>query len=121
MILAWLLVLVIVASTTAADILQSIEMKKFGLVEDFRPSGLKENLYGMIRRPYLLWAIFCMAVSFFSFMFLLSIADLSFAVPATAGSYVVETILARVILRERINPMRWAAAALVAGGVALLV
>jgi drug/metabolite transporter (DMT)-like permease len=120
-ILAWTMVLVIVASTTVADILQSLEMKKFGLVEDFRPSGIKENLLNMARRPYLLWAIFCMAVSFFSFMFLLSIADLSFAVPATAGSYVVETILARVILREHINGLRWAGALLVAGGVAMLV
>ena len=121
MILAWLMVLIIVASTTLADILQSLEMKKFGLVEDFRPSGIKDNLAGMVRRPYLLWAIFCMAVSFFSFMFLLSIADLSFAVPATAGSYVIETILARVILHERINALRWAGAILVAGGVAMLV
>ena len=36
-----------------------------------------------------------MAVSFFCFLRLLSIADLSFAVPATAATYVVETVLAR--------------------------
>lgn len=121
MILAWLMVLVIVASTTIADILQSLEMKKYNLIEDFRPAGIKDNLLGMARRPFLLWAIFCMAVSFFSFMFLLSIADLSFAVPATAGSYVVETILARLILHEQIDTLRWAGAVLVAGGVAMLV
>ena len=34
---------------------------------------------------------------------LVSIADLSFAVPATAASYVFETILAKYVLKERIS------------------
>jgi drug/metabolite transporter (DMT)-like permease len=61
-----------------------------------------------------------MAVSFFAFMALLSVAELSFAVPATAASYVLETILARYILKERISRKRWAGALLVACGVALI-
>ena len=36
-----------------------------------------------------------MAVGFFALLSLLSIADLSFAIPATAGSYMIETILAK--------------------------
>jgi len=43
-----------------------------------------------------------MAVSFFALMALLSIANLSFAVPATAFSYVLETALAKCLLKERI-------------------
>ena len=61
-----------------------------------------------------------MAVSFFAFMTLLSIADLSFAVPATAVTYVFETVLAKYLLKERISWGRWAGASLVACGVALL-
>ena len=61
-----------------------------------------------------------MAVSFFAFMTLLSVADLSFAVPATAASYVLETVLARYVLKERISGKRWAGALLVACGVALV-
>jgi uncharacterized membrane protein len=53
-------------------------------------------------------------------MLLLSIADLSFAVPVTAASFVVETVLAKVILREHVNHLRWAGTLLVAGGVLLL-
>jgi len=45
---------------------------------------------------------------------------LSFAVPASAGSLVIETILARVVLNERVDSRRWIGAALVAGGVWLL-
>jgi drug/metabolite transporter (DMT)-like permease len=61
-----------------------------------------------------------MAVSFFAFLALLKIADLSFAVPATAATVVVETLLARVVLKERVDGRRWAGAVLVALGVALL-
>lgn len=53
-------------------------------------------------------------------MKLLSIADLSFAVPVTAASVVLETVLARLALKEKVNPMRWAGAFFVACGVALL-
>jgi drug/metabolite transporter (DMT)-like permease len=116
----WLLVAVIVASTTVGDILQSLEMKRHGEIHDFRPGGLWAKIVELGQRPFLIWAVVCMAVSFFSFMLLLSIADLSFAVPATAASYVVETVLAKVILREHVNHLRWAGALLVAGGVVLL-
>lgn len=47
-------------------------------------------------------------------------ADLSFAVPATAGSFVLETILARVLLKEAVDLRRWTGACLIAFGVALL-
>ena len=61
-----------------------------------------------------------MAVSFFAFMGLLSMADLSFAVPATAITYVLETVLAKYLLKEQVNGLRWAGAALVICGVALV-
>jgi drug/metabolite transporter (DMT)-like permease len=61
-----------------------------------------------------------MAVSFFAFMALVSVADLSFAVPATAVSYVIETILAKTVLKEDVGWRRWAGALLVCTGVAML-
>jgi len=67
-----------------------------------------------------LLAVFLMAISFFAFIKLLSIADLSFAVPVTAASVVIETILARLVLRESVTRWRWAGAIFVAAGVALL-
>jgi drug/metabolite transporter (DMT)-like permease len=110
----WLLVLAIVGATAGADVLQSLEMKRHP------ESGVRSTARRLFRRPLLLWSIVCMAVSFFSFMALLSVADLSFAVPATAASYVVETLLARWILKERVDSRRWTGALLVACGVALL-
>ena len=116
----WLLVAAIVTATAASDVLQSREMKRHGEIDDFRPSGLGRALASLARRRNLIFAILFQAVSFFSFLALLQVADLSFAVPATALSYVVETILARYILRERVGLVRWTGTALVACGVALL-
>ena len=53
-------------------------------------------------------------------MALLSIANLSFAVPATAFSYVLETALAEYILKEHIGWRRWVGASLVGCGVLLV-
>jgi drug/metabolite transporter (DMT)-like permease len=112
----WLLVAIIVGSTVAADVLQSREMKRHGEVRDF---GSRTAL-ALARRWPLVLAVLFMAVSFFTFMTLLAVADLTFAVPATAATYVFETILARCCLKERVTWRRWTGAALVAGGVATL-
>ena len=109
----WLLVAAIVASTAAGDLLQSFEMKRH------KQSSLAQTV-GFLSRPLLMMSIACMAISFFSFMALLQIADFSFAVPATAATVVVETVLARLVLKESVDGRRWAGAVLVALGVALL-
>ena len=75
--------------------LQSHEMKRHGEIQDFRPSGLRRVLATLARKKNLILSVVCMAVSFFAFMPLLQVADLSFAVPASAGSLVIETVLAR--------------------------
>ena len=117
---AWVLLAIIIASTVTADLLQSHEMKRHGEIQDFRPRGLGRVLATLARNRNLILAVTCMAVSFFAFMALVQAADLSFAVPASAGSLVIETILARLILKEHVNSRRWIGAALVAGGVWLL-
>jgi drug/metabolite transporter (DMT)-like permease len=117
---AWLLLAVIVASTVTADLLQSHEMKRHGEIHDFGPSGLRRVLLALARKTNLILAVVCMAVSFFAFMALVQVADLSFAVPASAGSLVIETILACLVLGEHVDSRRWIGAALVAGGVWLL-
>jgi uncharacterized membrane protein len=49
-----------------------------------------------------------------------SVANLSVAVPATAFSYVLETVLAKYILKEFIGWQRWVGASLVGCGVLLV-
>lgn len=116
----WLLVGVIVAATTVADVLKALGMKCHGEIHDFRPGALGRALALLARNKLIIGSFAAMAVSFFAFMALVSVSDLSFAVPATAASYVLETLLARYLLKEHLGWGRWLGAFLVACGVALL-
>jgi drug/metabolite transporter (DMT)-like permease len=116
----WLLVALIVACNTVGDLLNTHGMKRHGEVHDFRPSGIRSLLAALARNRHVVGGVMAGAVSFFSLLMLLSIADLSFAIPATAASYLMETALAKFLLKEQITWKRWAGASLVASGVALL-
>lgn len=116
----WLLVGVIVCASAAGQVLQAMGMRHHGEVKEFHPTAIGRAVAMLARNKFIVASIFAMAVSFFAFMSLLSISDLSFAVPATAVSYVVQTALAKVLLKEEICWSRWAGAWLVAFGVALL-
>lgn len=116
----WLLLAIIVGATAFGEVLQALGMRRHGEIHDFRPNSLARTAAAVARSGYIIGAVAGMAVAFFGFMALLSIADLSFAGPATAASYVVETILARLLLREHIDWRRWTGAGLVAFGVMML-
>jgi drug/metabolite transporter (DMT)-like permease len=116
----WVLVAAIVSATVAGDFLQTLGMRHHGEIHDFRPGALGRVAKALTRNWFVIAAVVMMAVSFFAFMKLLSLADLSFAVPATAASFVIETIVAKYFLRERVDWKRWAGAGLVACGVAML-
>lgn len=117
---AWILVSIIAACNTAGDVLNTAGMKRQGEVQEFGLRGLVKMIAGIFRNPLVLGGIGVLAISFFALLSLLSIANVSFAVPATAMSYVLETFLAKHVLKEDVGRRRWAAAILVACGVALL-
>jgi drug/metabolite transporter (DMT)-like permease len=115
----WLLVAIMVAATVLSDVLQSHEMKRAG-EQSVGARGLARLLRAIVERRFLMLAIGCMAVSFFSFMALVRVEPLSFAVPASAASFVLETVLAKVVLKERIGMRRAAGALIVLAGVVLV-
>ncbi|MGA2269019.1 MAG: EamA family transporter [Bryobacteraceae bacterium] len=116
----WLLIGIIVAATTAGEVLQAAGMRRHGEIRDFRPGAIGRALAVLARNRFVIGAVAAMAVSFFAYLGLLTIADLSFAVPATAITYVLETVLAKYVLKEHVNWLRWAGASLVICGVALV-
>ena len=115
----WLLVIVMVIATVLSDLLQSYEMKRAG-EQSVGARGIARLLGMIVRRRFLSLAIVCMAVSFFSFMALVQTEPLSFAVPASAASFIFETLLAKLLLRERVGGRRAAGTLIVLGGVLLL-
>ncbi len=111
----WTLVAIMVAATVASDLLQSFEMKRAG-EHTVGPRLLKT----IVQRRYLILSIACLAVSFFTFMRLVQVEPLSFAVPASAASLILETIAAKVILREHVGLRRAGGALIVLVGVVLV-
>lgn len=116
----WLLVAIIALSNTLGDVLNTAGMKRQGEVQDLRPRSLATMVKRIFRNPFVLGGFAAMAISFFALLSLLSITTVSFAVPATAVSYLLETLLAKYVLKEDVRWRRWAAASLVACGVVLL-
>ena len=102
------------------EVLQAMGMRRHGEIRDFRPGAIGRAMAMLARNRFVIGSVAAMAVSFFAYMGLLTIADLSFAVPATAVTYVLETVLAKYVLKERVNGLRWAGATLVVCGVALV-
>jgi len=116
----WILIGVIVAATTVGEVLQAMGMRRHGEIRDFRPGALGRAV-GVLARNWMVGAsVLAMAVSFFAYLGLLTVAELSFAVPATAVTYALETVLAKYVLREQVSWLRWAGASLVVCGVALV-
>jgi drug/metabolite transporter (DMT)-like permease len=72
-------------------------------------------------RPAAMWiGLALQALAFFALLALLSWADLSFVVPATALNYVVGAAGSALFLREQVDRRRWAGVLLVCVGVAVM-
>jgi multidrug transporter EmrE-like cation transporter len=115
----FLLLCSLVVGSSFGEILSAKGMRKVGDVS-FRPRALIGALGRMFRSPYLFGGVACLAVAFFSFISLLSYADLSFVAPLTAVTYITNTLGARFFLKERISKSRWIGTMLVTIGVVVI-
>jgi drug/metabolite transporter (DMT)-like permease len=115
-----LFIAIVVLGGTAGDITVSHAMKKIGGIESFRPAAICKVLFRAFQMGWMWLGIALMAVGFFSLLALLSWADVSIVVPATALSYVAGAFGAKYLLHEDVAPVRWAGVVLVCAGVALL-
>jgi len=115
----WVLLSITVTATALADLLQSHEMKR-AVDTAAGVRGIARLAKFLATRINLILSIVCLAVSFFSFMALVQAEPLSFAVPASASSFILETVAAKFILKEHVGMRRAAGALLVLGGVILI-
>ena len=116
----WIYIAIVVGATTIGEVMQAAGMRRHGEIRDFRPGALGRAVSLLARNRFVIGSVAAMAVSFFAYLALLTVSELSFAVPATAVTYVLETVLAKYVLKEHVNWLRWAGASLVICGVALV-
>ncbi len=111
---------IVVFSGTGGEIAVTHAMKQIGEVKNFSPRALLGVLWRALKSRWMWLGIVLMTVAFFSLLALLTWAEVSFVVPATAANYVVGAVGARFLLKERVSQARWAGLLLVAAGVALV-
>jgi drug/metabolite transporter (DMT)-like permease len=116
----WLLVALCVTSTVLGDVFRSLGMRHHGEIRDFRPGAIGSAMSAVARNWMVIVSTCAMAVSFFSFMKLVSIAPVSFAVPVSAITFIPETLLAKFLLKEAVDRQRWAGIGLIILGVVLI-
>jgi drug/metabolite transporter (DMT)-like permease len=116
----WRLAALTSVCNTVGDVLNTAGMKREPEVETLNLKALTAMLSRIVRNPLVIGGVLSLTAGFFAMVSLLSIANVSFSVPATAISFVLETLLAKYILKEDVGFRRWVAASLVACGVVLL-
>lgn len=116
----WTWLAITVLSSTAGDLVSAKGMVAHGEIEHFGARRVLQLLRYIATHRLIVIGIIFNAVSFFSFVALLSAAELSFAVPATAAAYILKTALAHWYLDEHVSLRRWIGAACVAIGVYLI-
>lgn len=115
-----LLLIAVVLAGAAGDVFVARAMKTVGELSSFRPGPLFRFAFSTALNGFLWLGIFWKALAFFCFLSLVQTADLSWVVPASAVSFVVELIAAKLFLGESINVLRWAGALCITAGVALI-
>ena len=109
-----------VLGASGGELSVSHAMKQLGELHHFSPRSLINFVGRAVRLKWFWTGIALLSLGFFSLLALLSWADVSFVIPATAMGYVTGALGARFLLGERLTPSRWAGIVLVSAGVALV-
>jgi ceramide glucosyltransferase len=115
----FLLLALLIVFSSLGEILSARAMKQIGEIS-FRPRALLQTIPRFFTNGSLIAGVVCLAFSFFSFLSLLSYADLSYVIPLTAISYITNTIGSKFLLHEKISQARWWGTLLVTFGVAII-
>jgi drug/metabolite transporter (DMT)-like permease len=116
----FLLMAVCVVCGAVGDVSVTRGMKKVGKVPSFHPVDLCHSAMRTLQNGSIWLGVASKGIAFFSFLALLTRADVSWAAPAVASTYVVDTVAAKYLLRENVNRTRWTGAVFVCLGVALI-
>jgi len=117
---------VIISMTMAAGsaalgtILVRRGMQQVGSLENYAPMALIAYYWHALCNPNVIFGTLLNAVFYFLFLAALSWTDVTVAVPMTAIEYGIAAILAILLLRENVPPIRWAGIALIVIGVILV-
>ncbi len=107
-------------SAALGTILVRRGMQQVGSLQDYAPMALIAYFWHALCNPYVILGTFLNAVFYFLFLAALSWTEVTVVVPMTALEYGMATLLAILLLKENVPPIRWAGIALIIIGVILI-
>ncbi|MBE3088939.1 MAG: EamA family transporter [Actinobacteria bacterium] len=115
-----LLILFSISIAVAGQIILKIGINHIGVVNFSNLDALKQLFFGVIKSPLVISGLFLYVISAAIWLVVLSAVDLSFAYPFIGFTYVMVLVLSKFILKEDVNPIRWAGALIVTIGVIVI-
>lgn len=116
----YVLLVLMVLFGSVGDVLLSKGMKQVGEVTDWSLRGLSGVFLEIFTSPTIWLGITCLILFFVGYMLVLSWADFSYVLPATAISYAIVPLLGYLLLGEMVSSVRWAGVAFICLGVMLV-
>ncbi len=114
------LVVLMVFFSSAGDILLSKGMKQVGSVSVASPATLAMAFLGTVTNGMIWLGIGSFLLFFVCYMLVLSWADYSYVMPASAVGYAIVPFLGYALLGEVVTSTRWAGVAFICLGVMLV-
>jgi drug/metabolite transporter (DMT)-like permease len=116
----WILVGLIVVFGSAGNLFFSAGMKRVGAVPGWSLAALRPVFVQVFTSPWIWLGIVSMLLFLAALMLVLSWADFSYVLPATASMYVLIPLLGHFLLGEAVAALHWLGVALICLGVVLV-
>jgi drug/metabolite transporter (DMT)-like permease len=95
-------------------------MKRIGPMPGWSRAALHSIFVQVFTSPWIWLGIVSMLLYFVALMLVLSWADFSYVLPATASMYIVIPLLGHLLLGESVSVRRWLGVAVICLGVVLV-
>jgi drug/metabolite transporter (DMT)-like permease len=112
-----ILVVLLVLLSSAGNLFFSIGMKHIGALQSWSGAALRSAFVAVFSSAWIWLGIVSMLLFLAALMLVLSWADFSYVLPATASMYAVIPLFGHFVLGEGVTGLRWLGVALICLGV----
>jgi drug/metabolite transporter (DMT)-like permease len=115
-----IMVALLIIFNSAGNFFFGLGMKRIGALQGWSRAALHSAFVGIFSSVWIWLGIISMLLFFATLMLVLSWADFSYVLPATAAMYAVVPLLGHFVLGERVTGLRWVGVTLICLGVAFV-
>ena len=114
------LVVLMVVFSSLGELLLGMGMRQIGAVKLDSPAAMAGAFWSTVTNGIIWLGILLLLLFFVCYLLVLSWADYSYVMPASAFGYALVAFLGYAVLREVVSPTRWAGVACICLGVLLV-